>query len=111
MFHSAHTSAHLFHNHHLLNHLLLIGIEEACELARVERRVELEEAAQRRDSRLRAHVSEEERDVSLLRLDRGRLDVSCELAWVFVWGRVSGDELGASVAEEFFKGGNALLAV
>ena len=97
--------------HHLLHHLLLVGVEEARELAGVERRVELEEATQRRDSRLRAHVGEEKRDVSLLRLDWGRLDVSCELAWVFVWGRVGGDELGACVAEEFLEGGDALLAV
>ena len=45
--------------HHLLHHLLLIRVEEACELSGVERRIQLEEAAERRNRRLRAHVCHE----------------------------------------------------
>ena len=56
--------------HHLLHHLLFVGVEEARELRRVERRIQLEETAQRRHRRLRPHVRQEEREVPLRRLRR-----------------------------------------
>ena len=44
-------------------------------------------------------------------LNGGFFDVALEEFGVFVGWRVGGDELGASVEEEFFVGGDTLLTV
>ena len=89
--------------HHLLYHLLFVRVEEACELGGVERRIQLEEAAERRDGRLRAHVRHEQREVALCRLWRRIFRVRRELLRVLVRRRVGGDEFGARIEEEFFE--------
>ena len=89
--------------HHLLHHLLLVRVEEARELRRVERRVEFEEAAERRHRRLRAHVGDEQREVPLCGLRWRVFGVGRELFWVVVRRRVGGDELGARVEEKLFE--------
>ena len=100
-----------FDGHHLLHHLLLVRVEEPCQLARVQRGVQLEEAAQRRHRRLRAHVREEEREMPLCGLAVRFLDVRGEQLGVLIRRRVRGDELWARVQEEFFERGDAFLAV
>jgi hypothetical protein len=73
------------------------------EFRRVERRVQLQEAAQRRHRRLRAHVREERASMARGRLCRRRLRVRRERLAVVVRRRVRGDELRGRVQEELLE--------
>lgn len=95
--------------HHLLDHLLFVGVEEDRELGGVERGVQLEEAAQRRHGRLRTHIRQEKREVALGGL--GRRFVCRQLLLVIVRRWVRGDEFWARVEEELLEGGEALVTV
>ena len=101
--------ARLLHDHQLLNHLFFICVEEVRELRRIERRVQLQEAAQCRDWGLSTDLGEEEGEMSLGRFDGRVLHVHRKLVAFLVWRRVGGDELGAGVQEELFESGETLL--
>ena len=95
--------------HHLLDHLLFVGVEEARELGGVERGVQLEEAAQRRHGRLRTHIRQEKREVAMCGLLRRIFRVCRQLLLVLVRRWVRGDEFWARVEEELLEGGEALV--
>ena len=97
--------------HHLLDHLLFVGVEEASELGGVERGVQLEEAAQRRHRRLRADVRQEKREVALRGLGLRIFGVCRQLLLVIVRRRVGGDEFWARVEEELLERGEAIVTV
>ena len=95
--HPTHTPTRLLHDHQLLHHLLLVGVEEVGELRRVERGIQLQEAAQGGNGRLGTDVGEEEGKVALSGFDWWVLDVALEELRVLVRWRVGGDEFRASV--------------
>ena len=95
--------------HHLLDHLLFVGVEEARELGGVERGVQLEEAAQRRHGRLRTHIRQEKREVALRGLGLRIFRVCRQLLLVIVRRWVGGDEFWARIEEELLEGGEALV--
>lgn len=97
--------------HHLLDHLLFVGVEEARELGGVERGVQLEEAAQRRHGRLRTHIRQEKREVALRGLGLRIFRVCRQLLLVIVRRWVGRDEFWARVEEELLEGGEALITV
>ena len=97
--------------HHLLDHLLFVGVEEARELGGVERGVQLEEAAQRRHGRLRTHIRQEKREVALRGLGLRIFRVCRQLLLVVVRRWVGGDEFWARVEEQLLEGGEALVTV
>ena len=53
---SADTPAGLLHDHHLLDHLFLVGVQEVGELLGIERGVELQETAKGGDGSLSPDV-------------------------------------------------------
>jgi len=109
--HAADRSAGGLDGHHLLHHLFFVCVKEARELGGVERGIQLEEAAQRGNGCLSAHVSEEERKVALGGLRRWVLRISRQLFLVLVRRRVGGNELRARIEEELFESRKTLIAV
>jgi hypothetical protein len=108
--HTADTPARLLEDHQLLDHLLLVRIEEPCELRRIQRRVQLEEAAQRRHRALRADVGEELCEMPCGWVCGRVVDVGLQRRGVLIWRRVGSDEFGAGVDEQLFEGLEALVA-
>lgn len=97
----ADATARLLEDHHLLHDLLLIAVQEVCELLGAEARVELQEAAQCRHGLLCGDVREEEVQVAQCWVGGVRLgrDELSERGGVVVRRWVGGDELGTGVGE------------
>jgi hypothetical protein len=96
--------------HHLLHHFLFVRIEEARKLGGVERRVQLEETAERRHGCLCAYVGEEEREVALGGFRWRIFRVRRQLILVLVRRGVGGDEFWACIEEELFECREAFVA-
>lgn len=118
----ANTPTRLLDHHHLLYHLLLIGIQEVGKLLRTKARIKLQEAAQSGDLRLGSNVREEELEVSVGGVElgsglggfrvsgRGWCNEVLEGDGVVVGRGVGSDELGASVEEELFERSQSVVA-